>query len=158
MPNFVPDLQNPEDASSIQEWSRRVAGLINGHISIGEPISHDTALFPNGVKAHLLGSFVQVETTANTQSAVCTHNLNIDPKGLSAPPVWNDPLNVGWIIVRVQHDNFGAAGIGGTAAMFHGGAGTVTANSITLEFHLSGHTVAVAHPALWTLWFFPTTR
>jgi len=120
--SFVPELVDPNDPESIAEWARAISSLVNGFISIGEPVSEDTTRKPNGVKGHLLGSFVTVETTANTQAAVCTHNLNIDPKGLTAPPVYNDPLNVAWVIVRVQHDGFGAAGVGGVAAMFHGGA------------------------------------
>jgi len=166
MASFVPPLLDPANPDAIANWAREVADLLNGEISIGEPLATladgteglDT-LRPNGVKGHMLGSFVQADTTSAVQSVLFTHNLNVTPKGISAPPAWNDPLNVGWVLVRLQHDDFGAAATGGHAVLWHGGVGSIlTANAIELELHLSGHTVNVTHPARWTFWFFPTTR
>jgi len=157
MASFVPPLLNPENPDSVADWARAVADVVNGQLSIGEPISDNTTLKPNGVKGHLLGSFVFVETTSAVQSVVCTHNLNVEPKNITAPvPAWDDPLNVGWDLVRLQHDDTGGAAAGGHMVVWHGG--TLTANTIELEFHLSGHTVSALHPAYWTVWFFPTTR
>jgi hypothetical protein len=149
---FVPELQNPDDPESVAEWARIVASKINGQISIGEPVSEDTTLKPNGVKGHLLGSFVEVVIGTNdlNTAMTCTHNLNLS--------VWGTDLNVGWIIVRAEHSGTGAAVNSTISCNFQTGD-TIGANAIELRFYADTRTVTDGADALTVhLWFFPATR
>jgi len=169
--SFVPPLLDPENPNAVANWAREVADTINGQISIGEPLATladgtgglDT-LRPNGVKGHLLGSFVDVEIgTGDLAVAItCTHNLNIINKGTTplAESGNESDLNVCWVIVRTEHDGTGPPVNVDTISCNFQTGDTVTDNSIQLRFHavLGGRTVADASPIYLKLWFFPTTR
>ena len=158
MAQFVGEIPDPNDPESVAEWARGIASLLNGQLSIGEPISQNTTMFPNGVKGHLVGSFVEVvigQGFAPGVNYTCTHNLNVENKGIGTGPT---DMNVGWIPVRWEHDGNGCAGAGieTVSCSYEGGA--ITANSIQLMFHAAApRNVAQDHPSFVTLWFFPTT-
>ena len=157
MASFVPDLLDASDPASVEAWAVRVADVVNGQVSIGEPISHDTALLPNGVKGHLIGSFVTVilgQGFALDTNITCTHNLNVENKGVGTDPT---ELNVGWVIVRAEHSGTGA-GVTSTISCNYETGDAVTANSIELRFYANARTVDQVDPLYITLWFFPTTR
>ena len=154
MAQFIGEIPDPNDPESVAEWSRSVADLLNGQLSIGEPISHDTVMHPNGVKGHMLGSFVTVVIGTGDLAAniTCTHNLNV-PNKLAGG------LNVGWLPVRWEHDGTGVAGVVETISCNYRTGDAVTANAIDLRFYAAAaRTVADATPLTATLWFFPTTR
>ena len=161
MADFVPELVNPNDPDSIAEWARAINSLVNGFISIGEPVSEDTTRKPNGVKGHLLGSFVTVEIGTKDDgfwaAVTCTHNLNIPNKGVGASP---SDLNVGWVVVRWEHDGNGVAGANEMMSCNYRTGDAVTNNSIDLRFYYGNgaRNVNDDHPIYVTLWFFPTTR
>ena len=157
MASFVPPLLDPGNPDSVAKWAKDVADVVNGNLSLGEPISHDTALFPNGVKGNTLGSFVTHTITAKTGQYVYEHNLNVEPKGMTAPTDYTDPLNVMWQIVRFTNPGGLAPTGSGGYLDFHDGY-AVTANSIELEWHVGGHNIGVAQPMILTVWFLPTTR
>jgi hypothetical protein len=157
--DFVGEIQNPEDPDSIAEWSRTVADLLNGQLSIGEPVSEDATLKPNGVKGHLLGSFVNVVIGTGDLDAAftCTHNLNIPQKGTGTAPT---ELNVCWTIVRAEHSGNGA-GVTSTISCNYETGDAVTANAIDLRFYANARTVADPAPddrIFITLRSFPATR
>jgi hypothetical protein len=166
--SFVPELLNPEDPESVAQWARDVGDVVNGQLSIGEPISHDVALFPNpishdvalfpnGVKGHMLGSFVNLVIGTGDLDAniTCTHNLNIPNKGTGTGPT---EMNVGWVPVRWEHNGTGVAGVVETVSCNYED-GAITADSIQLRFYAAAaRTVNDANPLYVTLWFFPTTR
>jgi hypothetical protein len=158
---FVPELVDPTNPDSIAEWARLITALVSGQISIGEPIAPSPdpatptaldALRPNGVKGHMLGSFVQVSIgTGDLDVAfTCTHNLNIPNKVAGG-------LNVGWVIVRAEHNGTGA-GVTSSISVNYETGDTVTANAIDLRFYANARTVNDANPIVFTLWFFPATR
>lgn len=159
MASFVPPLLDPRNPDAVSRWARMVADTINGQLSIGEPISNDTALLPNGVKGHMLGSFFSLyleDLKYDLDTAhVCTHNLNVPNKGVGTGPT---DLNVGWIIVRAEHSG-NSADINSTVSCNYETGDPVTANSIALRFYANAaRAVTVADPLYITLWFFPTTR
>lgn len=162
MATFVPPLLDPSNPNAVANWAREVADVINGQISIGEPLAlnpdptaggADPAR-PNGVKGHLLGSFVVVEIGTNdlghANPVTCTHNLQIVPKGGS--------LNVGWVIVRAEHDGTGVVAGDETITVNYRTGDAVGNNAIALRFYATGaRTVDDFHPITVALWFFPTT-
>ena len=164
MASFVPPLMDPANPDAIANWAREVADLLNGQISIGEPLATladgtggvDT-LRPNGVKGHTLGSFVHHTCDGKTGTFTFVHNLNIEPKGMSAPTLHNDPLNVMWTIMRATNAGGIAPTGSGIYLDFHDGY-AVTANSIELEWHIGGHNVVGAQAMDIVIWFIPTTR
>jgi hypothetical protein len=118
---------------------------------------------PNGVKGHMLGSFVTVvvgQGYAIGAQVPCVHNLDIPNKGTATYTLTTPTdLNVGWVPVRWEHDAAGClgAGIETVSCIYEGG--TVTANSIELVFYAAGpRTVIQESPLFVTLWFFPATR
>jgi hypothetical protein len=154
---FAPELINPEDPNSLTEWARTITSIVNGNISIGEPVSSDTTMMPNGVKGHLLGSFVNlvIGTGDLDVNITCTHNLNIPNKGTGTGPT---EMNVGWVPVRWEHNGTGVAGVVETISCNYED-GTITANSIQRRFYAAAAlTVNDANPLYVTLWFFPTSR
>lgn len=171
MATFLPQLLDPENPDSVAAWARAVSDWANGQVSIGEPVAPNPdplvggvdPIRPNGVKGHLLGSFVTVTQTAQAQVIRCTHNLGVVPKGLTLPGILHtDPLNVAWVVVRVRHDNTLLAGPpagGPSLPVFVGGAGSVDTtdgNYIDLAFRVDGYDIP-ATSMVWELWFFPTT-
>ena len=133
MASFVPPLLDPGNPDSVAKWAKDVADVINGQLSVGEPISHETGQY------------------------VYEHNLNVEPKGMTAPTDYTDPLNVMWQIVRFTNPGGLAPTGSGGYLDFHDGY-AVTANSIELEWHVGGHNIGVAQPMILTVWFLPTTR
>ena len=156
MAQFVGEIPDPNDPESVAEWARGIANLLNGQLSIGEPISQDTTMFPNGVKGHLVGSFVVRSDIVLADTAYTfTHNLNIPNKGAG-----NDPLNVCWEVVRFIHDgtNVNAASTLSVNYDSRDAAGVLD-NSIDLRFYVGGaRTIAAPNPLTAALWFFPTTQ
>ena len=156
MARFVPDLIDPSNHESVAAWAADVADVVNGQISIGEPISHDAVMHPNGVKGHLLGSFVTIPVDdlkyPLDTACLCHHNLNVPNKAAGG-------LNVGWVIVRIEHDGTGV-GVTSTVSCNYDtrDSAGITENAIPLRFYAVARTVTVAHPMNVTLWFFPTTR
>ena len=157
MASYVPPLLDPGNPDAVARWAKLVADTINGQLSIGEPISEDTALKPNGVKGHMLGSFVHHTCNGKTGTFTFVHNLNVEPKGMTAPTVYSDPLNVMWTIVRAANASGIAPTGSGIYLDFHDGY-AVTANSIELEWHIGGHNVVGAEAMDIVIWFIPTTR
>ena len=160
MAQFAPELVDPTNPDSIAEWARTITALVNGGISIGEPLAWDVLtgavdlLRPNGVKGHILGDFVQVEVgfkdTGDWIAVTCTHNLNIPNRVAGG-------LNVGWTPVRFEHDG-NTVDAASTISVNYRTGDTVTANAIDLRFYASGtRVVSDAHPIIATLWFFPAT-
>jgi hypothetical protein len=149
--SFVPELLNPEDPESVAQWARDVGDVVNGQLSIGEPISHDVALFPNGVKGHMLGSFVTHTAIVLADNAYTfTHNLNIPNKATGG-------FNVGWIPVRYIHDG-NTVDAASTISVNYETGDAITANAIDLRFYFGGTRVIAGHALTATIWFFPTTR
>ena len=165
MAMLPPRLADPSDPDDMARWMREVTELLSGQLSFGDPVAWDPIaevvdpLRPNGVRGNMLCSFVEVVMESDPDMLVCTHNLNIEPKGWAgANPVWNDPLNVNWITISQQHVGGGGGG-GAGQTMYMGGAGSMTANAIELMFHFGDHLVnAGANRAIVRLLFFPTTR
>jgi hypothetical protein len=157
---FVPELTDASDPIAVEAWARAVSDVINGQVSIGEPVSENTTMFPNGVQGNVRGSFCVGQITASPAPVVFVHNLNIPALGTAAPPLYTDPLNVAWQIVRVRHDGTGAAGLGGcgASAVFRGGLFSLGPTGIILYCSLTHCTVDAVHPAIFELFFFPTTR
>lgn len=167
MASFVPPLLDPENPDAIANWAREVADVLNGQVSIGEPVATlpdgtggiDTTR-PNGVKGHLSGSFVLVEVgtgdLGHAGAITCTHNLNI-PTNIASLPA--GALNVGWVVVRVEHSGNGVVAGDETISVNYRTGDAVTTTAIDLRFYASGaRTVSDVHPIYVTLWFFPTTR
>lgn len=156
MAHFAPTLLDPTDPESIAHWADQIEQLINGRLSIGEPVSEDTTRLPNGVKGHMLGSFVTIPVDdlkyPLDTACLCHHNLNVPNKAAGG-------LNVGWMIVRIEHDG---TGVGSTSVVSCNydtrDVAGITNNAIPLRFYAVARTVTVVHPMNVTLWFFPTTR
>jgi len=164
--SFVPPLTDPGNPNAVANWAREVADVINGQISIGEPLATladgteglDT-LRPNGVKGHLLGSFVEIEIgnvvlPPLVTPVPCVHNLDIPNKVAGG-------LNVGWVVVRVEHKELfpGNTTLTSVPGVYYETGDAVTNNSIELRFVCMGaRSITDARPLKFTLWFFPTTR
>ena len=162
MAMLPPRLADPSDPDDMARWMREVTELLSGQLSFGDPVAWDPIagvvdpLRPNGVSGHMVGSFVRTEWTANNQVQTLTHNLNVEPKGMTAPTAWDDPLNVGWVIVRCLGQTLVGGGAGGAMLDWHD-AQAITANAIDLECHISGHVVNAGSHFITDTWFFPTT-
>lgn len=161
MASFVPPLLDPENPDAVAEWARAVADWANGQVSIGEPVATIgdgsgivDPLRPNGVKGHLLGSFVVRSDIVLADTVYTfTHNLNIPNKAVA-----NDPLNVCWVVVRLVHDGT-AVNEASTISVNYESGDAVTENAIDLRFYIGGaRTIAAPNPLTAALWFFPTTR
>ena len=153
MAQFVHEIPDPTTPESVAEWSREIAGLLNGQLSIGEPISDGTTLKPNGVKGHMIGSFVtRTDIVAADTLYTFTHNLDIPNKASGG-------LNVGWIPVRYIHDGDTVDAASTITCNYETtDSASVTATAMPLRFYFGGTRVVAGHALTATIWFFPTTR